>query len=74
MNIMLALIRHYISIHALRKESDRIECVARVTQKISIHALRKESDAPSQNQTNQHNQFQSTLSVRRATSCTFTVK
>ena len=44
MNIMLALIRHYISIHALRKESDRIECVARVTQKISIHALRKESD------------------------------
>ena len=34
---------------------------------ISIHAPREGCDAPSQNQTNQHNQFQSTHPVRDAT-------
>ena len=33
-----------ISIHALRKESDKIKRLDRTAQKISIHALRKESD------------------------------
>ena len=45
MNIMLALIRHYISIHALHEESDlsavAFACVATL---ISIHALHEESD------------------------------
>ena len=34
----------FISIHALRKESDKISCGNDVTDDISIHALRKESD------------------------------
>ena len=33
-----------ISIHALRKESDRGERLLRILRGISIHALRKESD------------------------------
>ena len=33
-----------ISIHALRKESDRVRALRRRCQAISIHALRKESD------------------------------
>ena len=57
-----------ISIHALRKESDRavnISCA--LSASISIHALRKESDyrAPPYNLIIQ--QFLSTLSARRAT-------
>ena len=56
-----------ISIHALRKESDETDTELREhVLDISIHALRKESDSsgwmvmPS-------SEFQSTLSVRRAT-------
>ena len=33
-----------ISIHALRKESDRIHQLVKILVVISIHALRKESD------------------------------
>ena len=33
-----------ISIHALRKESDRLALLTAVSRDISIHALRKESD------------------------------
>ena len=36
--------RDRISIHALRKESDRVRALRRRCQAISIHALRKESD------------------------------
>ena len=34
----------YISIHALRKESDAAAAAAEADKAISIHALRKESD------------------------------
>ena len=56
-----------ISIHALRKESDRWQGGWRHHRiRISIHALRKESD--SQSLTSRLKWlFQSTLSVRRAT-------
>ena len=36
----------HISIHALRKESDRVDARAENDRSISIHALRKESDRP----------------------------
>ena len=38
------MIADYISIHALRKESDKGQTYANAEQAISIHALRKESD------------------------------
>ena len=34
-----------ISIHALRKESDRLVNILVISDTISIHALRKESDS-----------------------------
>ena len=43
----LIVVGDIISIHALRKESDKIKRLDRTAQKISIHALRKESDASS---------------------------
>ena len=56
-----------ISIHALRKESDRTGLVERTREQISIHALRKESDHLGIGRKSSHQGFQSTLSVRRAT-------
>ena len=56
-----------ISIHALRKESDRAEGGGRLLAGISIHALRKESDFRSSMVCSRGRLFQSTLSVRRAT-------
>ena len=59
--------RQEISIHALRKESDASTARARRSRPISIHALRKESDSKLGVTSAQTAQFQSTLSVRRAT-------
>ena len=56
----------FISIHALRKESDAHRTQAAHLQVISIHALRKESDE-FQWVIPIRMLFQSTLSVRRAT-------
>ena len=41
-----------ISIHALRKESDRVRIVDADGREISIHALRKESDPQPVRETN----------------------
>ena len=57
-----------ISIHALRKESDAHVLGAHRRQCISIHALRKESDRLTLTLDQTVQKFQSTLSVRRATS------
>ena len=56
-----------ISIHALRKESDKKCDNVCSTPKISIHALRKESDVRCEAGYVRCISFQSTLSVRRAT-------
>ena len=57
-----------ISIHALRKESDLLESVHFIRLiAISIHALRKESDYAKLGGYWRVHIFQSTLSVRRAT-------
>ncbi len=56
-----------ISIHALREESDLDGVVKDYAVKISIHALREESDVMLETQGIEAVQFQSTLSVRRAT-------
>ena len=58
-----------ISIHALHEESDENTCYNPIIDKISIHALHEESDTiwvPSI----KNIQFQSTLSMRRATRMT----
>ena len=55
-----------ISIHALREESDKITDSASPSNLISIHALREESDMAQRFQLVSPT-FQSTLSVRRAT-------
>ena len=55
-----------ISIHALRKESDKPFAKKFRWNAISIHALRKESDTFPHDLT-PSKRFQSTLSVRRAT-------
>ena len=57
----------YISIHALRKESDIFPYLGIRNRDISIHALRKESDIMLSPSVALANIFQSTLSVRRAT-------
>ena len=58
-----------ISIHALRKESDFVTVTVGLPDlTISIHALRKESDITANRLTYARSAFQSTLSVRRATS------
>ena len=57
----------HISIHALRKESDRRTRACRDCERISIHALRKESDPRDTLSQTDRRIFQSTLSVRRAT-------
>ena len=56
-----------ISIHALRKESDFDGCKLDLRIVISIHALRKESDPNVSEPSPLKSKFQSTLSVRRAT-------
>ena len=56
-----------ISIHALREESDQALINDFAKQTISIHALREESDKMFLKKHIKLNQFQSTLSVRRAT-------
>ena len=56
-----------ISIHALRKESDKPFAKKFRWNAISIHALRKESDTGERRQMAKLLLFQSTLSVRRAT-------
>ena len=56
-----------ISIHALRKESDNDGIGGAFASPISIHALRKESDQDGAHNVKQAKEFQSTLSVRRAT-------
>ena len=43
-NVSVTRFSRIISIHALRKESDRGGCGVLAGQVISIHALRKESD------------------------------
>ena len=57
-----------ISIHALREESDIKTQSRHNTKAISIHALREESDHVTLLSVAFCNLFQSTLSVRRATS------
>ena len=56
-----------ISIHALRKESDEDVESRETYDEISIHALRKESDMRLSSAIWSSIIFQSTLSVRRAT-------
>ena len=56
-----------ISIHALREESDLFRFLLRGREVISIHALREESDPTCACSRPGGSQFQSTLSVRRAT-------
>ena len=53
--MLMAWLRLDISIHALRKESDKIKRLDRPAQKISIHALRKESDSDPQVRLNRWN-------------------
>ena len=57
-----------ISIHALREESDTTASATAITGDISIHALREESDIRRYSGLCGDISFQSTLSVRRATS------
>ncbi len=56
-----------ISIHALHEESDRCGRHHSGLRGISIHALHEESDLPSVPMTHHCDEFQSTLSMRRAT-------
>ena len=56
-----------ISIHALHEESDQIPPAAMRSIGISIHALHEESDIFDENYRTKLNEFQSTLSMRRAT-------
>ncbi len=58
-----------ISIHALHEESDRVGRECNRILKISIHALHEESDALVFLAASHGSQFQSTLSMRRATAC-----
>ena len=59
--------RTVISIHALREESDPRADQSGQRRQISIHALREESDLQCLNHRSAAWLFQSTLSVRRAT-------
>ena len=61
----------HISIHALHEESDRHNQSASRPVVISIHALHEESDAAARPVVCSHEKFQSTLSMRRATSGVF---
>ena len=61
------VLRHTISIHALRGESDSFRIVNIIQITISIHALRGESDRLTIVLISTDSLFQSTLSVGRAT-------
>ena len=63
----LAAERRVISIHALREESDTAVRKSMHDGAISIHALREESDIKAFTALKEEREFQSTLSVRRAT-------
>ena len=56
-----------ISIHALHEESDEYSGKHTAVNDISIHALHEESDAPACMLSGLDGEFQSTLSMRRAT-------
>ena len=56
-----------ISIHALHEESDSNLQPVSAHGRISIHALHEESDRKPDHGEHRHSQFQSTLSMRRAT-------
>ena len=56
-----------ISIHALHEESDIVLSHQIIKITISIHALHEESDQYAQQSADWGYQFQSTLSMRRAT-------
>ena len=58
--------RHRISIHALHEESDRDDVAVASAVVISIHALHEESDSRAPAKARRE-EFQSTLSMRRAT-------
>ena len=58
-----------ISIHALHEESDLVQAREPQPTTISIHALHEESDALVFLAASHGSQFQSTLSMRRATAC-----
>ena len=62
----LIVVGDIISIHALRKESDKIKRLDRTAQKISIHALRKESDIQARESAITAYEFQSTLSRKES--------
>ena len=64
-----------ISIHALREESDKLKTIKSLIGiiEISIHALREESDFIILKMIGCKAIFQSTLSVRRATSNTYCI-
>ena len=62
--------RRAISIHALREESDADALHLGLGEVISIHALREESDCAYASHCHRSPLFQSTLSVRRATTTT----
>ena len=64
---MLAVWTCQISIHALHEESDCSEGFRSDNSAISIHALHEESDSTDYDALTQAQQFQSTLSMRRAT-------
>ena len=63
-----AAVLYLISIHALREESDHVLRLCAIDAIISIHALREESDIIAARRRTWTCLFQSTLSVRRATS------
>ena len=67
-DLSLIVVTLLISIHALREESDyNIFFCATIEFLISIHALREESDHDNKSIAKWLIEFQSTLSVRRAT-------
>ena len=59
----------FISIHALHEESDGTPAADRCSWIISIHALHEESDQTIVTPSANTFAFQSTLSMRRATTC-----
>ena len=67
MTVLSVITSTVISIHALREESDPRADQSGQRRQISIHALREESDLQCLNHRSAAWLFQSTLSVRRAT-------
>ena len=67
MPYMFGMFESLISIHALHEESDSTDSNLLLLYQISIHALHEESDTRRACREWRDNQFQSTLSMRRAT-------